>query len=108
MAVIATYFAAALAEITGCFAFWAWFRLGNSPLWLFPGMVSLALFAWLLALSPTDQAGRAYAVYGGVYIVSSLLWLWAVEGHRPDQWDLIGAVFCLAGAAIILWAPRGI
>lgn len=68
-------------------------------------MVSLALFAWLLTLSPADQAGRAYAIYGGVYIASSLLWLWIVEDQRPDQWDVIGAVVCLAGAAIILWAP---
>lgn len=108
MAAVATYFAAALAEIAGCFAFWAWFRLGHSPLWLVPGLASLAAFAWLLALSPADQAGRAYAVYRGIYIVPSLLWLWAVEGHRPDQWDVLGAAVCLAGAAIILWAPRGI
>lgn len=106
MTAILTYFAAAVAEIAGCFAFWAWFRLGHSPLWLLPGMVSLAVFAWLLALSPADQAGRAFAVYGGIYIVSSLLWLWVVEGHRPDQWDLVGAAVCLVGAAIILWAPR--
>ena len=57
-----TYIAAALAEIAGCFAFWAWYRLGHSPLWLLPGMALLAAFAWLLALSPVDQAGRAYAV----------------------------------------------
>lgn len=106
MTAILTYFAAAVAEIAGCFAFWAWFRLGHSPLWLLPGMVSLAVFALLLALSPADQAGRAFAVYGGIYIVSSLLWLWVVEGHRPDQWDLVGAAVCLVGAAIILWAPR--
>ncbi|MBI6628254.1 YnfA family protein [Pontibaca salina] len=107
MQAILIYFAAALAEIAGCFAFWLWFRLGKSPLWLFPGMASLAVFAWLLVLSPAEQAGRAYAVYGGVYIASSLLWLWIVEGHRPDHWDLIGASICLLGAAIILWAPRG-
>lgn len=108
MAAFATYFAAALAEITGCFAFWAWFRLGHSPLWLVPGMVSLATFAWLLTLSPANQAGRAYAVYGGIYIVSSLLWLWGVEGRRPDQWDLLGAGLCLVGAGVILWAPRSV
>lgn len=107
MQAVVIYFAAALAEIAGCFAFWAWFRLGQSVFWLIPGMASLAAFAWLLALSPADEAGRAYAVYGGVYIVSSLVWLWAVEGQRPDQWDAIGAVICLTGAAIILWAPRG-
>lgn len=101
------YAAAALAEIGGCFAVWAVLRLGRSPLWLAPGMLSLALFAALLALSPAEQAGRAFAIYGGVYIAASLLWLWAVEGMRPDRFDLIGAAVCLAGAAIILWAPRG-
>lgn len=106
MTTVAVYIAAALAEIAGCFAFWAWLRLGKSALWLMPGMASLALFAWLLTLSSAEHAGRAYAVYGGVYIVASLGWLWAVEGFRPDRWDLIGAAVCLAGAAIILWMPR--
>lgn len=107
MIAIAIYVAAAFAEISGCFAFWLWFRLGKSPFWIARGMVSLALFAWLLTLSPAQEAGRAYAVYGGIYIVASLLWLWLVEGDRPDRWDLIGAAVCLLGAAIILWAPRG-
>ena len=100
------YFAAAFSEILGCFAFWMWLRLDRSILWLAPGMVSLAVFAWLLTLSPASEAGRAYAVYGGIYIVSSLIWLWVAEGHRPDQWDLTGASLCLLGAAIILWGPR--
>lgn len=105
---VLAYVAAALAEIAGCFAFWAWFRLDKSVLWLLPGMASLALFASLLTLSPAEQAGRAYAVYGGVYIVASLGWLWAVEGFRPDRWDLTGAAICLIGAAVILWAPRAV
>ncbi|MEN3747564.1 YnfA family protein [Sphingomonas sp. HF-S3] len=100
------YSLAALAEIGGCFAFWAWLRLGKSALWIAPGLASLALFAWLLTLVPTDAAGRAYAAYGGVYIAMSLLWLWVVEGARPDRWDLGGVALCLAGAAIILLAPH--
>lgn len=98
---------AALAEIAGCFAFWAWLKLDRSPLWLVPGVLSLALFAWLLTLVPSDAAGRAYAAYGGVYIAASLFWLWAVEGLRPDRWDLLGAAVCLTGAGIILLGPRG-
>ncbi|VDS09040.1 hypothetical protein PARHAE_02229 [Paracoccus haematequi] len=102
----ALYLAAALSEIAGCFAFWAWLRLNRSPWWLVPGMASLALFAWLLTLSPADHAGRAYAVYGGVYITASVLWMWLAEGRRPDQWDVTGTAICLAGAALILWGPR--
>ncbi|MBJ7417710.1 MAG: YnfA family protein [Niveispirillum sp.] len=101
------YAVAAIAEIAGCFAFWAWARDGRSALWLVPGMASLALFAWVLTRVPADAAGRAFAAYGGVYIAASLAWMWLVEGQRPDRWDLTGAALCLIGAATILWAPRG-
>lgn len=103
----AIYAAAALAEIAGCFAFWAWWRLDKSPLWLAPGLVALVAFAWLLALVEANAAGRAYAAYGGIYIAASLCWLWLAEGIRPDRWDMIGAVICILGASIILLAPRG-
>lgn len=100
--------AAALAEIAGCFAFWAWWRLDKSPLWLIPGIVSLIAFAWILALVPTDAAGRAYAAYGGIYVAASLLWLWSFEGVRPDRFDMAGAATCILGASLILFAPRGL
>ncbi|MFP3920701.1 MAG: YnfA family protein [Dichotomicrobium sp.] len=106
MMTAAVYAGAALAEIAGCFAFWAWLRLGHSPLWVVPGLISLAAFAYLLTLIDTVAAGRAYAAYGGVYIVSSLLWLWIVESVRPDRWDVSGAAICLAGAAVIIAGPR--
>jgi small multidrug resistance family-3 protein len=64
------------------------------------------LFASLLTFAEVGAAGRAYAAYGGVYIVASLLWLWAVEGHRPDQWDVLGAAICLVGMCVILLGPR--
>ena len=89
---------AAVAEISGCFAIWAWWRLGASPLWL---------FGWLLAQVETSAAGRAFAAYGGIYIGASMLWMWFVEGERPDRWDFIGTSICLIGAAIILSVPRG-
>ncbi len=97
---------AAITEIAGCFAFWAWLRLGKSVLWLLPGMISLALFAWFLTLVDTEHAGRSYATYGGVYIVAAIFWLWLAEGVRPDRWDLIGAAICIAGAGVILFGPR--
>lgn len=107
MHTIGLYVLAALAEIGGCFAFWAWLRLGRSVVWLAPGMASLVLFAWLLTRVEAAAAGRAYAAYGGIYILTSLLWLWAAEGVRPDRWDAAGAAVALLGAAIILWGPRG-
>jgi len=106
MPTILAYAGAALCEIAGCYAFWAWLRLGKSPLWLVPGLLSLALFAWLLTFVDSDAAGRAYAAYGGVYICASLLWLWAIEGLRPDRWDVGGALLCLLGVALIILGPR--
>ncbi|HQT55097.1 MAG TPA: hypothetical protein PKX06_16710, partial [Phenylobacterium sp.] len=85
---------------------WAWIRLDRSPLWIAPGVVSLALFAYLLTRVDSEAAGRAYAAYGGVYIVASVLWLWLVEHRTPDRWDILGASVCLVGAAIILAGPR--
>lgn len=99
------YFIAAAGEIGGCFAFWAWLRLGKSPLWVLPGVAALVGFAIALTRLPVAHAGRTYAAYGGVYILSSLLWLWAVEKVTPDRWDLIGVTLCLAGTAVILFGP---
>ncbi len=101
------YLTAAIAEIAGCFAFWAWLRLDKSMWWLIPGLASLALFAFLLTRIDSGFAGRAYAAYGGVDIAASLGWPWAIEMQRPARWDLAGALVCLLGAAILIIAPRG-
>lgn len=100
------YLPAALAEIAGCYAFWAWLRLGRSVWWLVPGFAALALFAWALTRIDSDEAGRAYAAYGGVYIAASVAWLWGMEGVRPDRFDLAGTALCLIGAGVILFGRR--
>jgi small multidrug resistance family-3 protein len=105
---IAAMIGAATAEIGGCFAFWAWLRLGKSVLWLVPGVLCLLVFAYLLTFIESAAAGRAYAAYGGIYIAASLAWLWLAEGVRPDRWDALGAAICVAGAAVILFGPRAI
>ncbi|MDP9190231.1 MAG: YnfA family protein [Acidobacteriota bacterium] len=97
---------AASCEIAGCYAAWMWLRLGRSPVWLIPGAASLLVFAIVLTRVDTAFAGRAYAAYGGVYIVSSLVWLALVERTLPRLSDVIGSVVCLAGAAIILYGAR--
>ena len=101
---IILYVAAAVAEIAGCYSFWAWQRLGKSAWFVVPGLLCLSAFAWLLTRTDLSAAGRAYAAYGGVYIAASVAWLWAVEGTRPDRWDVAGVSLCLIAASVILLA----
>lgn len=100
------YLLAALAEIAGCFAFWAWWKQSASVLWLLPGLLALLVFAQALAMTPPDAAGRSFAAYGGIYIATALLWLWLIEGHSLRASDLIGTALALAGAGVILWGAR--
>ena len=95
----------AIAEIAGCYLPYLWLTKG-APVWvLLSAAGSLALFVWLLTLHPAT-AGRVYAAYGGVYVATAIVWLWAVDGLRPTMWDAVGALVAIAGMAIIMFAPR--
>lgn len=96
---------AAVCEIAGCYTAWLWLRLGRTAWWLAPGALSLALFAILLTRIEAAFAGRAFAAYGGVYIVTALVWLAVVERTMPRWTDIIGSALCLAGAGLILFGP---
>jgi small multidrug resistance family-3 protein len=97
---------AAAFEIAGCYTFWLWLRVGKSPLWLLPGLVLLTIFALLLTRVEAAYAGRAYAAYGGIYIVASLFWLGLVEKTRPLWTDWLGAALCLVGVTVLVMGPK--
>ena len=99
---LALFSLAAFFEIAGCFAFWVWVRRGASPFVLMLGIACLIGFALALTRIDSAFAGRAYAAYGGIYIVASLVWLWAVEGQSPTRTDLVGATLAIAGAVVII------
>lgn len=94
------FFITAIAEIIGCYLPYLWLKKDGSVWLLIPAAISLALFAWLLTLHPAES-GRVYAAYGGVYVVTALLWLKAVEGASLSTYDVVGAAFTLTGMAII-------
>lgn len=100
------YFLAAVFEILGCYSFWMVFKLQKSPLWLIAGLFSLISFAYILTKVEMEFAGRAYAVYGGIYILSSLLWLYIFEKQLFSRWDIIGAVIVFIGIAFILFGNQ--
>lgn len=105
MKTLGLYFMTALAEIVGCYLPWLWLKHNGSARLLIPAVASLAAFAWLLTLHDA-ASGRVYAAYGGVYITTAILWLWAVDGIRPTSWDLTGGAVALAGMGIIAFQPR--
>ncbi|WP_321311834.1 YnfA family protein [Halarcobacter sp.] len=96
------FFLASIFEIIGCFSFWAIFKLQKSLYFLLPGFISLFLFAYLLTKVNLEFAGRAYAIYGGVYIISSLLWLYFIEKQSFNKWDILGSLIIFLGISIIL------
>jgi small multidrug resistance family-3 protein len=97
---------AGICEIGGGYLVWQWLRNGRG-LWL-GALGGLVLF--LYGVIPTFQAShfsRVYAAYGGVFVVLSLAWGWLLDRQVPDRFDLAGALLCLAGVALIMFAPRG-
>ena len=104
MKTLLLFVATALAEIVGCYLPYLWLKQGKSAWLLIPGLLSLALFAWLLTLHEA-AAGRVYAAYGGVYVCVALGWLWAVDQIRPTSWDLAGVAVALLGMSIIMFQP---
>jgi small multidrug resistance family-3 protein len=98
---------AALAEIGGAWLVWQGLRESRGLLWIGAGVIALGAYGAIIALQPEAHFGRIMAAYGGVFIAGALAWGMAVDGFRPDRWDVLGATICLLGVAVIMYAPRG-
>lgn len=99
------FLAAGLCEIGGGYLIWLWLRHGKSVWYALPGGLLLVLYGVVATYQPANF-GRVYAAYGGVFIVLSILWGWQVDKVRPDRFDVVGGVICLAGMAVIMYWPR--
>lgn len=97
---------AALAEIGGAWLVWKGVREHRGLLWVGAGVVALGLYGFVATLQPDPNFGRILAAYGGVFVAGSLAWGMVVDGFRPDRWDILGALVCLLGVAVIMYAPR--
>ncbi len=98
---------AALAEIGGAWLVWQGIREHRGWIWIGSGVLALGVYGFIATLQPDAHFGRILAAYGGVFVIGSLLWGMAMDGFRPDRFDIIGALFCLAGVGVIMYAPRG-
>lgn len=104
--VLGLFIMTAAAEIFGCYSVFLFLRKRGSSFWLVGAALGLSAFAWLLSLHPSPP-GRTYAAYGGVYVLTALAWLWAVDHKTPDRWDVLGALISVTGMMIIYFGPRG-
>lgn len=96
---------AGICEIGGGYGFWLHLRERRSVLFAVAGALLLILYGIIPTRQPA-HFGRTYAAYGGVFIAMSVLWGWKIDGIVPDRFDVTGALLCLAGVAIIMYAPR--
>lgn len=97
---------AAIAEIGGAWLIWQGVREHRGLAWIGAGMVALGLYGFVATLQPDAHFGRILAAYGGIFIAGSLLWGMLADGFRPDRFDVTGALICLVGVGVIMYAPR--
>ncbi len=98
---------AALAEIGGAWLVWQGVREHRGTVWIGAGIAALAAYGFVATFQDDPNFGRILAAYGGIFVAGSLAWGMVADGFRPDRWDITGALICLAGMAVIMWAPRG-
>ena len=103
---IALFVLAAIAEIGGAWLVWQGVRDHKGWVWIGAGVIALGLYGFVATLQPDAHFGRILAAYGGVFVAGSLIWGMVADGFRPDRWDVAGALTCLVGVAIIMYAPR--
>ena len=97
---------AALAEIGGAWLIWQGVREHRGALWIGAGVIALGLYGFAATLQPDANFGRILAAYGGIFVAGSLAWGMVVDKFQPDRWDITGAILCLLGVAVIMYAPR--
>ncbi|MET7715075.1 YnfA family protein [Streptomyces sp. NPDC005407] len=103
----ALFLLAALFEIGGAWLVWQGFREHRGWIWIGAGVIALGAYGFVATFQPEGEFGRVLAAYGGAFVAGSIAWGMVADGYRPDRWDVIGALVCLAGMALIMYAPRG-
>ncbi|WP_328971910.1 YnfA family protein [Streptomyces sp. NBC_00239] len=104
---VALFAVAALFEIGGAWLVWQGIREHKGWIWIGAGVVALGLYGVVATFQHDEDFGRILAAYGGVFVAGSIAWGMVADGYRPDRYDVIGALVCLAGMAVIMYAPRG-
>jgi small multidrug resistance family-3 protein len=102
---IALFFLAALFEIGGGYLVWLWLRENKGAVFGLLGGLILAIYGIIPTFQPA-HFGRVYAAYGGIFIVSSLIWGALIDKKKPDKYEIVGAMIALVGVLIMFYVPR--
>jgi small multidrug resistance family-3 protein len=104
--VLGLFVVAAIAEIGGAWLVWQGVREHRGLVWVGAGVAALGAYGFVATLQDDGNFGRILAAYGGIFVAGSLVWGVAVDGFRPDRWDLLGAAICLVGVGVLMFGPR--
>jgi small multidrug resistance family-3 protein len=103
---IPLFVVAAIAEIGGAWLVWQGVRENKGWLWIGAGVIALGIYGFVATFQADANFGRILAAYGGVFVAGSLVWGMVMDGFKPDRYDVLGSLVCLAGVAVIMYAPR--
>ncbi|MFB8128742.1 YnfA family protein [Streptomyces mirabilis] len=103
---VALFVVAALFEIGGAWLVWQGLREHKGWIWIGAGVAALGLYGVVATFQSDANFGRILAAYGGIFVAGSIAWGMVADGYRPDRFDVIGALVCLVGMAVIMYAPR--
>jgi small multidrug resistance family-3 protein len=99
------FFLAAILEIGGGYLVWQWLREHRNIVLGITGGIILFIYGIIPTFQPS-HFGRVYAAYGGIFIISSIMWGFLVDKKKPDRYEIIGSIVCVIGALIIFYSPR--
>lgn len=85
---------------------WQGVREQRGWIWIGAGILALGAYGLVATFQPEADFGRILAAYGGVFVAGSLAWGMALDGFKPDRYDVIGALICLIGVGVIMYSPR--
>ena len=102
---IGIFFFAALLEIGGGYLIWRWLKNHQGKIVGITGGLILFSYAIVMTLQP-ENFGKVYAAYGGIFVVSSIMWGYWIHNKNPDRFEIFGSIVVLIGIAIMFYFPR--
>lgn len=96
---------ASLLEIGGGYLVWKWLRDHKRKIFGLVGALILFSYGIIMTFQPANF-GKVYATYGGIFVVSSIVWGYWIDKKKPDKFEIVGSMIVLVGVAVMFYFPR--